>query len=350
MSDFFKTDKLPFLIAGPCSAESAEQMDLVVSALAEFGAVKLVRCGVWKPRTQPGNFEGRGEESLRWIADLRQRYHVRFATEVATPEHVELCLKYGLDAFWIGSRTVCNPFSVSELCEALKGTDIPVMVKNPLIPDVKLWAGALERVENAGIADVAAIHRGFFLHNNYDFRNNPLWEIPIELKRIKPSLPVFCDPSHICGKRSLVASLSQTALDLNFDGLMIETHHDPEMALTDGNQQVTPDELREIWKALRVPQNDSNIPEELLLLRKQIDLLDDELLNILSQRSDVSRKIAEIKLHNNLPILQLDRWKNLLQDHLSEAEKKHLSPEFIRKIFETIHSESVRLQDEIFSK
>ena len=350
MSNFLKTNGLPFLIAGPCSAETAEQMDSITSDLAKFEAVKLIRCGVWKPRTQPKMFEGKGEEALRWIAELKQKYSAKFATEVATPEHVELCLKYGIDALWIGSRTVCNPFSVNELCEALKGTDIPIMVKNPLIPDVKLWLGAIERVENVGVTNVAVVHRGFFLHNNYNFRNNPLWEIPIELKRIKPSLSIFCDPSHIGGKRSLVHSLSQTALDLNFDGLMIETHPSPETALTDGNQQVTPAELRKIWSDLRIPQNDSNLPEDLLLLRKQIDLLDEELLNLLSQRGEVSRKIAEIKLKNNLPILQLDRWEKLLQSHLSEAEKKQLSPDFVRKIFETIHSESVRLQDEFFSK
>jgi len=347
MSHFFDKTDSPYIIAGPCSIESYAQFSESVEALSQIAGVRMIRCGVWKPRTRPGDFEGLGEEALQWVEQLKQRFpELLFATEVATPQHLELCLKHGIDAVWIGARTSGNPFSVSELCEALKGVRIPVLVKNPLIPDIKLWAGAIERVLNAGIADVAAVHRGFFLDNNLGYRNNPLWKIPIELKRQHPDLPLFCDPSHICGKAELVAKVSQTAMDLSFDGLMIETHANPADALTDARQQITPRQLASLIAELRIPNKGKNIPDELQLLRQEIDTIDNSLLQLLGQRNDISLKIAEIKRSNNLSVLQLDRWERLLQGHLAEAESMGLNAEYVRRIFEEIHAESVRLQNE----
>ena len=346
MGSFFSKNNAPFLIAGPCSIESRGQLEALLAAIAGIGEVDMVRCGVWKPRTRPGDFEGMGEEALRWIAEQKPRYpHLRFAAEVATPSHLKQCLKYGIDAVWIGARTSGNPFSVSELCEAMKGVSIPVLVKNPLIPDIKLWAGAIERVRNAGIGDVAAVHRGFFLDNNLGYRNNPLWKIPIELKRQHPDLPLFCDPSHICGKAELVAKVSQTAMDLSFDGLMIETHPAPADALTDARQQITPQQLSKLIAELRIPVKDNALPDEMQMLRHEIDTIDGELLQLLRQRNDISLKIA-----NNLPVLQLDRWEKLLQSHLAQAEAMGLSAEYVRRIFEEIHAESVRLQNEALHK
>ena len=348
MSHFFDKTDSPYIIAGPCSIESRGQLETLCAAITGIREVDMVRCGVWKPRTRPGDFEGRGEEALRWIADLKPLYpHLRFAAEVATPAHLELCLKYGIDAVWIGARTSGNPFSVSELCEAMKGEDIPVLVKNPLIPDIKLWAGAIERVRNAGIADVAAVHRGFYLDNNLGYRNNPLWKIPIELKRQHPDLPMFCDPSHICGKAELVAKVAQTAMDLSFDGLMIETHPAPADALTDARQQLTPRQLSQLIAELRIPVKGNNLPDEMQLLRHEIDTIDEELLQLLRQRNDISLKIAEIKRKNNMPVLQLNRWEQLLRDHIAEAEAMGLNSDYVRRIFEEIHAESVRLQSEI---
>ena len=347
MSHFFDKTDSPYIIAGPCSIESRGQLETLFAAITGIREVDMVRCGVWKPRTRPCDFEGRGEEALQWIAQLKPLYpHLRFAAEVATPAHLELCLKYGIDAVWIGARTSGNPFSVSELCEAMKGEDIPVLVKNPLIPDIKLWAGAIERVRNAGIADVAAVHRGFYLDNNLGYRNNPLWKIPIELKRQHPDLPMFCDPSHICGKAELVAKVAQTAMDLSFDGLMIETHPAPADALTDARQQLTPRQLSQLIAELRIPVKGNNLPDEMQLLRHEIDTIDEELLQLLRQRNDISLKIAEIKRKHNMPVLQLNRWEQLLRDHIAEAEAMGLNSDYVRRIFEEIHAESVRLQSE----
>lgn len=343
----FATHTAPYIVAGPCSIESRLQFAESVDALSQIPQVAMIRCGVWKPRTQPGSFEGRGEEALQWIQDVKKQHpNLLFATEVATPQHLELSLKYGIDAVWIGARTSGNPFSVSELCSALQGCRLPVMVKNPLIPDIKLWTGAIDRVLNSGITAVAAVHRGFYLDNNLGYRNNPLWKIPIELKRQHPDLPLFCDPSHISGQARLVAKVAQTAMDLNFDGLMIETHPHPQQALTDAAQQITPAQLAELIANLRIPDKNNAIPNELQLLRQQIDMIDGQLLQLLADRNRVSQKIAGIKKANNLPILQLDRWEQLLGSHLAEAAALGLSEDFVRRIFEEIHSESVRLQDD----
>lgn len=343
----FATHTAPYIVAGPCSIESRLQFAESMDALSQIPQVAMIRCGVWKPRTQPGSFEGRGEEALQWIQDVKKQHpNLLFATEVATPQHLELSLKYGIDAVWIGARTSGNPFSVSELCNALKGCRLPVLVKNPLIPDIKLWTGAIDRVRNAGISDVAAVHRGFFLDNNLGYRNNPLWKIPIELKRLHPDLPLLCDPSHISGNAILVANVSQTAMDLNFDGLMVETHPHPQQALTDAAQQITPAQLAELIANLRIPDKNNAIPNELQLLRQQIDMIDGQLLQLLADRNRVSQKIAGIKKANNLSILQINRWEQLLNAHLADAAEMGLSQDFVRRIFEEIHAESVRLQDD----
>lgn len=344
-------NKRPCIIAGPCSIESKEQFFDVMSYLSTNNQVDIIRCGIWKPRTRPGGFEGIGEEGLKWIKDYKKEFpNINFAIEVAQPTHIELCLKYNIDVIWIGARTSSNPFSMNELSECLKGINIPVMIKNPPIPDVKLWIGAIERIKNTGIKDIAAIHRGFFTHNNYGFRNNPLWEIPIEIKRTHPDLPLICDPSHISGNSSIVQSIAQSAMDLNFDGLMIEVHPYPSKALTDKEQQLTPSEFEILLNNLVIRKNIDTTPIELDLLRKKIDMLDLELLSILSQRIDVSKQIASIKANNNMSVLQINRWQEVLDSRMNSAEKLGISPEFIQKIMEQIHTESVRVQDKIIKE
>lgn len=343
--------KRPYIIAGPCSIESKEQFADIIPYLNANKQVDLIRCGIWKPRTRPGGFEGVGEDGLKWIKDYKaQNPNVSFAVEVAQPIHIELCLKYNIDVIWIGARTSSNPFSMNELSESLKGIDIPTMIKNPPIPDVKLWIGAIERIKNVGITNIAAIHRGFFTHNNYGFRNNPLWEIPIEIKRTHPDLPLICDPSHISGNRQIVQSVSQIAMDLNFDGLMIEVHPYPEKALTDSEQQLFPAEFDNLLSNLIVRKNSNTTPIELNLLRKKIDMLDQELLAILSQRIDVSKQIALIKADNNLSVLQINRWQEVLESRLHIAKELGISLEFVQKIMEQIHTESVRVQNDILKE
>lgn len=336
----------PLLIAGPCSAETFEQLHAVTAALTESGRVDLIRLGVWKPRTHPGGFEGMGEEALRWVAQLRREYPAaRFCCEVACPAHVEMAQRYGIDAFWIGSRTAGNPFSMSELCAALQGSEYPVLIKNPMTPDVQLWMGALERVSSAGVKHIAAVHRGFSLFNNGNYRNNPLWEIPMELKRLMPNIPLICDPSHIGGNRHKVLPLMQTAMDLHFDGLMVEVHPCPSKALTDSCQQLTPQDFLHYIDRLTLHYDNNATPAELTLLRKQLDNLDEQLLATLSQRMEVSRQIAHIKQNNNLAIYQPQRWKQVLSSRLIIARKLGLDEVFVKRLYEKIHAESVRIQE-----
>ncbi len=350
INNFFVSNNLPFIIAGPCSVENKAQLTRIVQDLSLLPKIKMIRCGIWKPRTRPGGFEGLGNIALEWLCELKQQYNVHFAVEVAKPQHIELCLKNNIDTVWIGARTCGNPFSVNELSEALRGTELPVMIKNPLIPDIKLWIGAIERFQQVGIRQLIAIHRGFFLHNNHGFRNNPLWEIPMELKRNMPHLPLLCDPSHIAGKKELIANLSQTAMDLNFDGLMIEVHPEPEHAITDKEQQITPSELTEILDSLIVRSSGMPLPEELSYFRTKIDTLDHELLCILAQRFSIINQIAQIKVNNNLSVFQLDRWEQILNTRMETGKNMHIDTEFIKKIFEQIHCESIRIQDLIINK
>lgn len=340
-------NSFPYIVAGPCSVESQEQLTSVVEALSATGRVAMIRCGVWKPRTRPGGFEGLGEQALRWMRQLKtQDPQLRFCCEVASPSHVELCLSYGIDAVWIGARTAANPFSVNELSEALRGTALPVMVKNPMMPDVNAWIGALERCIRVGSPMVVAVHRGFDVYNNLGYRNNPLWEIPMELRRRMPEMPIICDPSHICGNRDTVAAMSQTAIDFNFDGLMLEVHPHPDQALTDARQQLTPEAFVAMLDALELKHEHAGQESELALLRGQIDAVDKELLTLIGSRLEISRQIAQVKKANSLTIFQPKRWDDVLNQKLRMAEQMGLSATFVKELFEKIHAESVRVQEE----
>lgn len=305
----------------------------------------MIRLGVWKPRTRPGGFEGMGESALKWVASLKKDWpELRFCCEVARPEHIDLCLHYGVDAVWIGARTSVNPFLVGELSEALRGTTLPVMVKNPVTPDISLWLGAIERLQQAGVEDIAAVHRGFSTYNNFGYRNNPLWDIPIELKRRMPNVPLLCDPSHIGGQRRLVAPLSQMALDLHFDGLMIECHDDPDNALTDSGQQITPNSLFDLLDNLKLRTYDEAGPSNLKRMRDQLDVIDAEILRLLSQRMKISGEIGLIKKRYNMPLYQPARWQQVLDRQLKAAQELGLDEDFVREITEKIHGESLRQQ------
>lgn len=346
-------DKNPILVAGPCSVESREQLLSVVESLLSVPQVNLVRCGVWKPRTRPGGFEGLGEEALRWIAELRsvERFaKVRFACEVARPDHVQLALRYGVDAVWVGARTTANPFLVQELAEALRGSDISVMVKNPPSPDVNLWIGAIERFSETGLPEVVAVHRGFNVYKHTCYRNAPLWEVPIELRRAMPQVPIICDPSHIAGRKEPLQQLSQTALDLGFDGLMLEVHPSPSSALTDADQQLTPAEFASLLESLVWRTTDDRLAdEELRLLRSQIDRVDEQILQMLAERLAVSKKIASVKERGNMAVFQPKRWDWVLQQRMELASQMGLDAEFVKELFEKIHTESVRTQQEILN-
>lgn len=352
---------MPYIVAGPCSVEGREQIASVALALARLPQVSMVRCGVWKPRTRPGGFEGHGEVALQWIAECRAAVDVvreengggrlLFCCEVARPEHVETVLRYGIDAVWIGARSTASPFVVQELTEALRGTKLPVMVKNAPSPDVRLWMGAMERCRQVGVEDLKAVHRGFDVYRNDGYRNNPLWEIPIELRRLMPDVPILCDPSHIAGRREPLAALSQTAMDLGFDGLMIETHPRPEKALTDAGQQISPDELAALLAGLVMRSTDSRVAdEELRLLREQIDYIDKDVLRLMSARFEVVRQIARVKEEGNLAVFQPKRWDTVLRQRMEAAERQGVDPAFVKALFEKIHAESVRVQEQEIGK
>ena len=332
------------MIAGPCSIESEAQILATARSLAQIPAVRVLRGGVWKPRTRPDAFEGRGEEGLKWLHEAKQATGLSTATEVATPEHVELALRYEVDVLWIGARTVVNPFSVQQLAEALKGTDVPVFIKNPVSPDLNLWVGAFERFQKAGLNQLAAIHRGFSYYKESPYRNFPMWEIPIELKRIL-DVPVITDISHICGNRELLLDTAQKSVDMAFDGLMVECHPDPDHALTDANQQITPEAFGELLNALtpRAKQVAGDDPI-LAALRGEIDDIDDELLQLLARRMNVSTQIGEYKKEKGLTVVQMDRWKQILKDHLETGANLGLSNELIEKVFEAIHQASIKSQ------
>lgn len=337
----------PIIIAGPCSVENQEQLTETVHSLSQIHEVGMIRCGVWKPRTRPGGFEGLGEAALQWISGLKQQCpSLKFCCEVAKPSHVELCEKYDIDALWIGARTSGDPFSMSELTEAMRGTQKPIMVKNPMSPDINAWIGALERCFQIGAKQVLAIHRGFDVYNNLGYRNNPLWEIPMELRRRMPEIPIICDPSHICGKSQLIADMAQTALDFNFDGLMIEVHCNPSQALTDKAQQITPTELKQILQTLVVKQENGSATDELSYLRSQIDSVDKELLKLIESRLQISLKIADVKRAHKMTTYQPKRWEAVLNKRIEMARETGLSEEFVKELFEKLHSESIRVQEE----
>lgn len=340
--------KRPMVIAGPCSAETEEQVMTTAKQLAAKG-IKIMRAGIWKPRTKPGGFEGVGSIGLTWLKKVKQETGMYVSTEVATQKHVYEALKYGVDLLWIGARTTANPFAVQEIADALEGVDIPVLVKNPVNPDLELWIGALERLSNAGLTKLGAIHRGFSSYDKKIYRNLPQWHIPIELKRRYPDLPIICDPSHIGGNRELIQPLCQQAMDVNFEGLIIETHCDPSCAWSDAAQQVTPDRLDEILKAL-VIRDGKQSTEDLSELRKQIDELDDQLLELLAKRMRVSCEIGTFKKEHNMTVVQTDRYDEILNTRITQAEKMGMNPEFMRVVLEAIHEESVRKQVDILNK
>jgi chorismate mutase len=352
LHDWLPASSLPLIIAGPCSAETEEQVISTALALVKIPQVKVFRAGIWKPRTRPNSFEGVGTIGLKWLQRVKKETGLLTTVEVANPQHVAEALEHEVDILWIGARTVVNPFSVQEISEVLKGVDIPVMIKNPLNPDIKTWIGALERLNHVGIKKIIAIHRGFSFFNRTPFRNSPMWEIPIELKRLFPGLPVIVDPSHICGDRDLIPSTSQKALDLEMDGLMIETHIRPEEALTDKEQQITPDQLKDLISGLVIRKEYGTIEFENTLeqLRSEIDKLDEELIDILARRMAVAEEIGKYKKENNITILQLKRWSHVIRDRVLGGENLGLSREFILKLLEAIHEESIQRQTEVMNR
>ena len=327
--------------------ESEGQILATARVLAQIPEVKLLRGGIWKPRTRPDAFEGRGEEGLIWLREAKRETGLSTATEVATPEHVEMALKYEVDALWVGARTVVNPFSVQQLADALKGVDVPVFIKNPVSPDLKLWIGAIERFQKSGLRQLAAIHRGFAYYKETPFRNDPMWEIPIALKRIL-DIPVITDISHICGCRDLLQGIAQKSVDLAFDGLMVECHCCPEEALTDANQQITPSALASMLANLTPRSKCSNLSDaELVALRSEIDEIDDALLRLLTRRMNVVDRIGDYKKRQGLTVVQMDRWTQILADHIASGSQLGLDEQLVTEVFEAIHQASIRRQSAI---
>ncbi|MDB5136105.1 MAG: 3-deoxy-7-phosphoheptulonate synthase [Mucilaginibacter sp.] len=353
LESWIKTGKEPLLIAGPCSAETEEQLVATAHLLAKTGRVSALRAGIWKPRTRPGEFEGIGSIGLQWLKRAKDETGLPTAVEVATAKHVDEALKAGVDILWVGARSTVNPFTVQEIADALKGVDVPVMVKNPVNPDLSLWIGALERINNAGITKLAAIHRGFSSHEKTAFRNEPMWDLAISLKTHAPQLPIICDPSHICGNRELIGYISQKALDLDMQGLMIESHIDPSVAWTDAKQQLTPSDLVEVIErlTLRKPEiKGAELQDILGGLRNQIDKIDDLVFQKMAERMKIVEKIGNYKKENGITILQVNRWDEILNKRTAFAKALNLSTEFAEKLLELIHSESIRKQTEIMNK
>lgn len=338
----------PFVIAGPCSAETEEQVMKTAKELSDKGC-HMFRAGVWKPRTKPGGFEGNGEMALPWMQQVKQETGMLTATEVATPEHVEAALKAGIDVLWVGARTTANPFAVQALADSLQGVDVPLLVKNPVNPDLELWIGALLRFNRAGVKRLGAIHRGFSSIDQKLYRNTPMWHLPIELKRRYPNLPIACDPSHIGGRRDLIAPLCQQAMDMGMDGLIVESHCSPDEAWSDAKQQVTPDVLDFILDRL-VIRNNAEMTESLGQLRKQIDMMDDQLMDLLTRRMRISREIATYKKEHNMSVVQTGRYTEILDKRGVQGTLCGMDPDFVKKVYEAIHEESVRQQIEIVNK
>ena len=352
LSTWVKTKHEPLLIAGPCSAETEDQLLATAHLLAKTGKVSVLRAGIWKPRTRPGEFEGIGSIGLTWLKRAKEETGLPTAVEVANAKHVEEALAAGVDILWVGARSTVNPFTVQEIADALKGVDIPVMVKNPVNPDLQLWVGALERFNNAGITKLAAIHRGFSSFEKTAFRNEPMWEMAIQLKTLCPELPIINDPSHICGNRELIQYVAQKALDLDMQGLMIESHLDPSVAWTDAKQQLTPAALSELMEllTLRKPESkDKEFTDKLADLRTRIDKIDDQIIQKIAERMQVVQKIGEFKRDNGVTILQVNRWDQIMNKRSAFAKALKLDLNFTGKLLELIHSESIRKQTEIMN-
>ena len=346
------TEPRPSVVAGPCSAESEEQVMETAKGLKELG-INVFRAGIWKPRTHPGSFEGVGSEGLEWMRKAKEEYGLKISTEVASEKHVFECLKYGVDLIWIGARTTANPFLMQEIADALKGTDIPVLVKNPVNSDLDLWIGALERLNGAGIRKLGVIHRGFSTFDKIKYRNDPQWQMAVELRSRYPELPFFVDPSHMGGSKDYIREISQRSLDLGFEGLMIEAHCNPAVALSDAKQQLTPCELRDLlYNQITVREKDSDAPEwkeHIDQLRAKIDIIDESLLYALGSRMKISRQIGEYKRSNNIAILQTSRWDAILAKVVETGAEYGLPEKFIKDVFNAIHEASVEVQNEIIS-
>lgn len=342
----------PLIIAGPCSAETEEQVLQTAREIAATRRANIFRAGIWKPRTRPGQFEGAGSIGLEWLKKAKTETGLLTAVEVATIKHVEEALKMGVDFLWIGARTTVNPFSVQEIADALKGSDVPVLVKNPINADLDLWIGAIERIQKAGITKIGAVHRGFSSSDKSQYRNKPMWELPIELKRRMPGIPMICDPSHICGATNLLPAVAQNALDLDYQGLMIETHCNPAAALSDAKQQITPSELSNLLDKLVIRSStidDRTFLSKLEDLRDRIDELDTKLLSLLANRMEIVRAIGESKKKNGVTILQNIRWNEIVQKRTKQGEEKQLTADFVMKIFESIHQESIHHQKQVMT-
>lgn len=352
LSSWLNTGKEPLIISGPCSAETEEQLLATAHLLAATGKVSVLRAGIWKPRTRPGEFEGIGSIGLEWLNRAKEETGLLTAVEVATAKHVEEALAAGVDILWVGARSTANPFTVQEIADALKGVDIPVLVKNPINPDLALWIGALERINNAGITKLGAIHRGFSSYEKTSFRNEPMWDLAIQLKAIAPELPIINDPSHICGNRELIPYISQKALDLDMQGLMIESHIDPSVAWTDAKQQLTPAALAELVDKLTLRKADSDNPvfdDQLATLRSEIDKLDTLIIQKIGERMKIVEKIGEFKRDNNVTILQITRWDEIVEKRTAMANALKLDKDFTVKFLELVHNESIRKQNEIMN-
>ncbi len=345
------TRKRPILIAGPCSAESEAQVLETAKGLIDH-QIDFFRAGIWKPRTRPNSFEGVGTIGLKWLKQVKKEFGLKVITEVANQQHVYQALKYGIDALWIGARTTVNPFSVQEIADAIEGVDIPVFIKNPINPDLNLWIGAIERMHKAGIHQIAAIHRGFSSYGNSNYRNAPMWQIPIELKRQFPDLPIICDNSHICGRRDTLQRVAQKAMDLNFEGLMTETHPDPDQAWSDAKQQIKPSTYKDMMKRIiyRNPNAIDTVSlQDLDDLRLEIDHLDNELLDLLGKRMMIADDIGQYKKCNNMAILQPSRWEEILKLAIQKGAKKGLSEQFIASFLKAVHQESINHQEKVMN-
>lgn len=345
----FLKNRNVIIIAGPCSAESRKQTLQSADELFSHCRPDVFRAGVWKSRTNINSFEGYGMKALKWLREVKNKYGIPVATEVLTPEHVELCLKEEIDYIWLGARTVANPFIVREICEALKGTNQGILIKNPVNPDLKLWIGAVERVMMTGAVNISAVHRGFSTYYNSPYRNMPLWDIPIEMRRIMPDLPIICDPSHICGKRNCLQEIMQQALDLEMDGLMIETHSDPEKAMSDSEQQIRAEQLKRILSNLVIRSHSNSKHQKLLNLRNEIDQIDDQLLEILARRMKIIEQIGILKKTHRITILQARRSRHLFADRMKKGKELQLSSAFLKELLKSIHNEAIRIQMEILN-
>ena len=346
-------NKRPLIISGPCSAETEEQVVETATRLAKTGKVDALRAGIWKPRTKPGMFEGIGVKGLPWLAQAKKVSGLPIAVEVATAKHVEMALQFDVDILWIGARTTVNPFSVQEVCDALRGSDVPVLIKNPINPDLELWSGGIERLQKVGVKDIGMIHRGFSNYGNTEFRNAPMWHLPIEMKRRFPDMLIICDPSHICGNRVGLHAIAQKSIDLDFGGLIIESHIDPDKAWSDAKQQITPERLSELLGELKWRTENTDEKEfvtALTKLREQINQIDDELMALLGQRMKISNKIGEYKRENNITILQTNRWNEILGKAFIKGEKLDLSKDFITKYFDAVHMESINHQNRVMNE